>query len=58
MAKEIALNYSFDHISTSHEVSRLIGFVDRCSTTVFDAYLTPIVNKYVAKLKSSQAISP
>ena len=51
MVKEIALNYSFDHISTSHEVSRLIGFVDRCSTTVFDAYLTPIVNKYVAKLK-------
>ena len=51
MAKEVALNYSFDHISTSHEVSRLIGFVDRCSTTVFDAYLTPTVHKYVEKLK-------
>ena len=43
MAKKVALNYTFDHISTSHEVSRLIGFVDRCSTTVFDAYITPTV---------------
>ena len=51
MAKEVALNYSFDHISISHEVSRLIGFVDRCSTTTFDAYLTPTVHKYVEKLK-------
>ena len=51
MAKEVALNYSFDHISMSHEVSRLIGFVDRCSTTVFDAYLSPTVRKYVEKLK-------
>ena len=51
MAKEVALNYSFDNISTSHEVSKLIGFVDRCSTTVVDAYLTPTVSKYVEKLK-------
>ena len=29
----------------------LIGFVDRCSTTVVDAYLTPTIYKYVEKLK-------
>ncbi|OUW05549.1 MAG: hypothetical protein CBD16_00830 [Betaproteobacteria bacterium TMED156] len=50
-AKEIAKNLSFKHISVSHEVSKLIGFVDRCSTAVIDAYLSPVVNEYVSKLK-------
>lgn len=50
-AKEIALDLAFDHVSVSHEVSSLIGFVDRCSTTVVDAYLTPTINKYVSALR-------
>tara|TARA_B100000575_G_scaffold292759_2_gene302019 strand:- start:204 stop:3830 length:3627 start_codon:yes stop_codon:yes gene_type:complete len=51
LAKEIASHFSFEHISVSHEVCNLMGFVDRCSTSVMDAYLTPIVSKYVKNLK-------
>ena len=43
MAKEIG----FTQISTSHEVSRLAKLVGRGDTTVVDAYLSPILRRYV-----------
>ena len=54
MAKEIALHYSFDRCSIwAHVcfVHRLIGLLIGISTTVFDAYITPTVHKYVFELK-------
>ena len=43
MAREIG----FAQISTSHEVSRLAKLVGRGDTTVVDAYLSPILRRYV-----------
>ena len=43
LAKEIG----FDQISTSHEVSGLAKLVGRGDTTVVDAYLSPILRRYV-----------
>ena len=43
MAREIG----FTQISTSHEVSQLAKLVGRGDTTVVDAYLSPILRRYV-----------
>jgi 5-oxoprolinase (ATP-hydrolysing) len=43
LAKEIG----FDQISTSHQVSGLAKLVGRGDTTVVDAYLSPILRRYV-----------
>ena len=40
----------FTQISTSHEVSRLAKLVGRGDTTVVDAYLSPILRRYVAQV--------
>jgi 5-oxoprolinase (ATP-hydrolysing) len=44
---EIALDIGFTQISTSHAVSRLAKLVARGDTTVVDAYLSPILRRYV-----------
>ncbi|MGJ8611468.1 MAG: hydantoinase B/oxoprolinase family protein, partial [Octadecabacter sp.] len=44
---DIAANIGFTQISTSHEVSRLAKLVGRGDTTVVDAYLSPILRRYV-----------
>ncbi len=44
---EIARDIGFTQISTSHEVSRLAKLVGRGDTTVVDAYLSPILRRYV-----------
>jgi len=46
-AAAIAAEEGFTQISTSHEVSRLIKLVGRGDTTVVDAYLSPILRRYV-----------
>ena len=43
----IARDIGFTQISVSHEVSPLMKFVSRGDTTVVDAYLTPILKRYV-----------
>lgn len=43
MAREIG----FTQVSTSHEVSKLAKLVGRGDTTVVDAYLSPILRRYV-----------
>ncbi|MFM2328434.1 MAG: hypothetical protein RLZZ494_537, partial [Pseudomonadota bacterium] len=46
-AKRIAQDVGFTQISTSHETSPLMKFVSRGDTTVVDAYLSPILRRYV-----------
>ncbi len=44
---EIAREIGFTQVSVSHEVSPLIKMVSRGDTTVVDAYLSPILRRYV-----------
>ena len=44
---EIARDIGFTQISVSHEVSPLMKLVSRGDTTVVDAYLSPILRRYV-----------
>jgi len=43
----------FVQISLSHQVSRLAKLVPRGDTTVVDAYLSPILRRYVAQVESA-----
>ena len=47
---EIAKDIGFPQISVSHAVSPLIKLVGRGDTTVVDAYLSPILGRYVAQV--------
>ena len=49
-AKRIAQEIGFTQISTSHETSPMMKFVSRGDTTVVDAYLSPILGRYVARV--------
>ena len=44
----LAREMGFAQVSASHEVSPLIKLVGRGDTTVVDAYLSPILRRYVA----------
>jgi 5-oxoprolinase (ATP-hydrolysing) len=46
----LAKEAGFTQISTSHEVSPLMRLVGRGDTTVVDAYLSPILRRYVERL--------
>src|SRR6187551_2560950 len=46
----LARELGFGQVSVSHEVSPLIKLVGRGDTTVVDAYLSPILRRYVAKV--------
>jgi 5-oxoprolinase (ATP-hydrolysing) len=46
-AKRLAHETGFTQISTSHETSPMMKFVSRGDTTVVDAYLSPILRRYV-----------
>ena len=46
-AGQIAREVGFEQISLSHEVSPLMKLVSRGDTTVVDAYLTPVLRRYV-----------
>ncbi len=49
-AARIAREIGFGQVSVSHEVSPLIKLVGRGDTTVVDAYLSPVLRRYVAKV--------
>ncbi len=49
-AAALARDLCFAQISPSHTVSSLIKFVGRGDTTVVDAYLSPILARYVAQV--------
>src|SRR5262249_23234762 len=46
----LGLELGFAQVSASHEVSPLIKLVSRGDTTVVDAYLSPILRRYVAQV--------
>src|SRR5215475_6183059 len=47
---DLARALGFPQVSVSHEVSPLIKLVGRGDTTVVDAYLSPILQRYVARV--------
>ncbi len=47
----LAREMGFGQVSVSHEVSPLIKLVGRGDTTVVDAYLSPILRRYVARVE-------
>ena len=49
---DLAREIGFTQISVSHEVSPLMKYVGRGDTTVVDAYLSPILRRYVAQVAS------
>ena len=49
----IAKRIGFDQISVSHDVSPLMKFVSRGDTAVVDAYLSPILRRYVEQVQSA-----
>lgn len=51
-ARRIAADIGFPQISVSHEVSPLMKLVSRGDTTVVDAYLSPILRRYVEQVAS------
>ena len=55
-AARLAREAGFTQISASHEVSPLVKFVGRGDTTVADAYLSPLLRRYVDRV--ARALSP
>jgi 5-oxoprolinase (ATP-hydrolysing) len=51
----LARELGFPQVSASHEVSPLIKLVSRGDTTVVDAYLSPILRRYVAQVAQALA---
>ncbi|MEO1312981.1 MAG: hydantoinase/oxoprolinase family protein, partial [Pseudomonadota bacterium] len=49
-AATLAREMGFEQVSVSHEVSPLMKMVSRGDTTVVDAYLTPILRRYVDRV--------
>ncbi|MDG1409184.1 MAG: hydantoinase/oxoprolinase family protein, partial [Acidimicrobiales bacterium] len=47
---KIARSLGFSQVSVSHEVSPLMKLVSRGDTTVVDAYLSPILRRYVGQV--------
>ncbi|HEX4883730.1 MAG TPA: hydantoinase B/oxoprolinase family protein [Casimicrobiaceae bacterium] len=52
---DLARKIGFTQVSASHEVSPLMKFVSRGDTTVVDAYLSPILRRYVAQVEADLA---
>ncbi len=57
-AAELARAAGFTQVSVSHEVSPLIKIVGRGDTTVADAYLSPILRRYVEKVAGAIGVRP
>lgn len=53
LVADVAREVGFEEISVSHRVSPLIKIVARGDTTVVDAYLNPILRRYVARLRET-----
>ena len=60
-AGRLAERAGFEQVSLSHEVSPLIKLVSRGDTTLVDAYLSPVLRRYIAGLSAglkSKRIAP
>jgi N-methylhydantoinase A/oxoprolinase/acetone carboxylase beta subunit len=56
--KTIAEDIGFPQISVSHEVSPLMKLVGRGDTTIVDAYLSPILRRYVNQVQEELGEGP
>ena len=54
---EMAREVGFEQVSVSHEVSPLTKIVSRGDTTVVDAYLSPVLRRYVNKVAAQLSTS-
>jgi 5-oxoprolinase (ATP-hydrolysing) len=54
---QLAREVGFSQISVSHEVSPLVKLVGRGDTTVVDAYLSPVLRKYVDQVGGELGVS-
>lgn len=57
LAARVAREIGFPQVSVSHEVSPLIKLVGRGDTAVVDAYLSPILARYVAQVSEELDIA-
>ncbi|MEQ8507262.1 MAG: hydantoinase B/oxoprolinase family protein [Rhodospirillales bacterium] len=57
-AAAIARDIGFTQISASHQVSPLMKLVSRGDTTVVDAYLSPILRRYVDRVAADLGDTP
>ncbi|MFK5978984.1 MAG: hydantoinase B/oxoprolinase family protein [Rhizobiaceae bacterium] len=57
IAAKIAREIGFSQVSVSHEVSPLVKLVGRGDTTVVDAYLSPILRRYVEQIADELGIN-
>jgi 5-oxoprolinase (ATP-hydrolysing) len=55
---ELASEAGFEQVSVSHRVSPLMKIVSRGDTTVVDAYLSPILRRYVDQVSEELTPSP
>ncbi|NVB39399.1 hydantoinase B/oxoprolinase family protein [Pseudenhygromyxa sp. WMMC2535] len=55
---EVARELGFTQVSVSHELSPLIKLVGRGDTTVVDAYLSPILRRYVERVSAALGAAP
>ncbi len=51
----IASSIGFEQISVSHQVSPLMKLVPRGHTTLVDAYLSPVLDRYIRRLREGLA---
>ncbi|HNB23851.1 MAG TPA: hydantoinase/oxoprolinase family protein, partial [Candidatus Melainabacteria bacterium] len=51
--KKLAESLGFEQVSASSEVSPLIRFVSRGDTAVVDAYLSPLLNRYMQNITAT-----
>lgn len=56
-ASELAQQIGFTQISVSHQVSPLMKLISRADTTVVDAYLSPILRRYVDRIEAELGVS-
>ncbi|MCA0015005.1 hydantoinase B/oxoprolinase family protein [Mesorhizobium sp. B292B1B] len=55
---KVCRKLGFGQVSVSHEVSPLIKLVGRGDTTVVDAYLSPILSRYVQRVAEELGTAP
>ncbi|MER9369261.1 hydantoinase B/oxoprolinase family protein [Mesorhizobium sp. M0518] len=55
---KVCRTLGFSQVSVSHEVSPLIKLVGRGDTTVVDAYLSPILSRYVQRVAGELGVTP
>ena len=54
----LAREAGFSQVSVSHAVSPLLGLVSRANTTVVDAYLSPVLHRYVDRVVGAIGTAP